>query len=64
MGEHLRPSPPRLRGASGPPYYRDLNQALTTAIPHATLLPLEGHGHDGINRAPAKLTDAYATFLT
>jgi hypothetical protein len=33
------------------------------AIPHATLLPIKGHGHDGINRAPAVLASAYTTFL-
>ena len=50
-------------GAAGPRYYQALNEALVAAIPNATLLPIERHGHDGINRAPATLVDAYATFL-
>ncbi|HEU5484433.1 MAG TPA: alpha/beta hydrolase [Microlunatus sp.] len=50
-------------GAAGPRYYQHLNQALATAIPHATLLPITRHGHDGINRAPAMLVDAYGAFL-
>jgi pimeloyl-ACP methyl ester carboxylesterase len=50
-------------GMSGPRYYQGLNQALAAAILHATLLPIKGHGHDGINRAPAVLASAYTTFL-
>lgn len=50
-------------GTSGPPYYQGLNQALAAVIPTATLLPIKHHGHDGINRAPAPLVDAYAAFL-
>ena len=50
-------------GSSGPHYYQGLNQALATAIPNATLFPIKGQGHDGINRAPAVLADAFAAFL-
>lgn len=50
-------------GAAGPPYYAGLNRALAASIPDATLMPIERHGHDGINRAPAALVDAYAEFV-
>jgi pimeloyl-ACP methyl ester carboxylesterase len=58
-------SPPVLLtyGMSGPRYYASLNQALAAAIPNATLLAMRRLGHEGINRAPAVLVDAWAGFL-
>jgi pimeloyl-ACP methyl ester carboxylesterase len=50
-------------GAAGPPYYADLNSALARALPHARVLPIPRSGHDGINRAPRRLTDPLADFL-
>jgi pimeloyl-ACP methyl ester carboxylesterase len=50
-------------GAAGPPYYAGLNAALAKALPHARVLPVPKCGHDGINRAPKRLTDPLADFL-
>ena len=50
-------------GASGPRYYRPLSEALTQAIPRATLLAVRHQGHDGINRAPRSLVDALVSFF-
>ena len=63
VGEHLRPSPCSPTGRPAPAITRPSTGRWAAAIPNATLLPIERHGHDGINRAPATLVDAYATFL-
>lgn len=50
-------------GAAGPAYYAPLNEALARALPRARVLPVPRSGHDGINRAPRRLTDPLSDFL-
>jgi pimeloyl-ACP methyl ester carboxylesterase len=50
-------------GASGPPYYAGLNEALAQALPHARVLPIPRSGHDGLNRAPRRLIEPLAEFF-
>ncbi|MFI5488404.1 alpha/beta fold hydrolase [Micromonospora echinaurantiaca] len=51
-------------GQAGPPYYPRIAAALATALPRMRVLPVPRCGHDGINRAPARLVDPLAAFLT
>jgi pimeloyl-ACP methyl ester carboxylesterase len=51
-----------IRGTGGPPYYQHINQALAAAIPRARTLDVRC-GHDGINRAPARLTEPLLEFF-
>jgi pimeloyl-ACP methyl ester carboxylesterase len=50
-------------GAAGPRYYAPLNAALAAAIPHARVLPVPRSGHEGLNRAPARLVEPIGAFL-
>ncbi|SCF02743.1 alpha/beta fold hydrolase [Micromonospora mirobrigensis] len=50
-------------GTAGPPYYAALNDALARALPRARVLPIPRSGHDGVNRAPARIVDPLAEFL-
>ncbi|MFC0505447.1 alpha/beta fold hydrolase [Micromonospora costi] len=51
-------------GQDGPPYYADIAAALAPVLPGMRVLPVPRCGHDGINRAPARLVDPFAAFLT
>jgi pimeloyl-ACP methyl ester carboxylesterase len=51
-----------VRGTAGPPYYEQINNALAAALPRARTLAVRC-GHDGINRAPARLVDPLAAFF-
>lgn len=51
-------------GADGPPYYAKLNEDLARALAHARILPVRRCGHDGLNRAPRRLVEPLAAFLT
>lgn len=51
-----------VRGADGPPYYEQLNDALAAALPHGRAAAVRG-GHDGINRASAQLIRTFADFF-
>ena len=50
-------------GAAGPPYYLQLNEALARALPSARVLAIARSGHDGLNRAPRRLTEPLAEFF-
>jgi pimeloyl-ACP methyl ester carboxylesterase len=50
------------RGAAGPPYYEQINNALAVALPCSRTLAVRC-GHDGINRAPARLIEPLAEFF-
>lgn len=50
-------------GAAGPRYYAGLNAALAGALPHARVLPVPRSGHDGLNRAPARLVEPLTAFM-
>ncbi|MEV6928174.1 alpha/beta hydrolase [Dactylosporangium sp. NPDC051485] len=50
-------------GAGGPPYYVGLNNALAGAIPRARVLAVQRSGHDGLNRAPARIVEPLAGFF-
>lgn len=51
-----------IRGTAGPPYYEHINGALAAALPRARTLAVRC-GHDGINRAPARLIEPVAAFF-
>jgi pimeloyl-ACP methyl ester carboxylesterase len=50
-------------GVAGPPYYASLNDELARALPHARVLPIRRSGHDGLNRAPRRLTAPLIEFF-
>ena len=50
-------------GQAGPPYYPRIAAALGPVLPRMRVLPVPKSGHDGINRAPARLVDPLAAFL-
>jgi pimeloyl-ACP methyl ester carboxylesterase len=50
------------RGTAGPPYYEQINDALAAALPRARTLAVRC-GHDGINRAPARLIEPLIAFF-
>ena len=50
-------------GTAGPPYYVGLNAALAGALPRARVLPIDGSGHDGLNRAPRRVVEPLAQFF-
>ncbi|MEV6349696.1 alpha/beta hydrolase [Actinoplanes sp. NPDC051851] len=51
-------------GGSGPPYYQDIQRLLVGALPNARGLVIPKCGHDGINRAPARVVEPFADFFT
>ncbi|OZV76889.1 hypothetical protein CA850_25085 [Micromonospora echinospora] len=50
-------------GQAGPPHYPAIAAALKPALPRMRVLPVPRCGHDGINRAPARLLAPLAAFL-
>ncbi|MGS2617169.1 alpha/beta fold hydrolase [Micromonospora sp. LZ34] len=50
-------------GQAGPPHYPKIAAALAPVMPRMRVLPVPRSGHDGVNRAPARLVDPLAEFL-
>ncbi|RKN22385.1 alpha/beta fold hydrolase [Micromonospora musae] len=51
-------------GQAGPPHYPRLAASLAPVLPRMRVLPVPRAGHDGINRAPARLVEPLTAFLT
>jgi len=50
-------------GATGPPYYAQINEALAGVLPRARTLQIPRSGHDAINRAHPRLVEPVAAFF-
>ncbi|MGB2570157.1 alpha/beta fold hydrolase [Micromonospora citrea] len=51
-------------GQAGPPHYPRLAAALAPVLPRMQVLAVPRCGHDGINRAPARLVEPLVAFLS